>query len=97
MSPVTTGMIIASQAIFRAVSPSSQAPPSPAATEAAARWAAHRARYPAIHWSCSAEPASISQRSAKLMWTSALTGCPARFGSRPEASSRRIASPSASW
>ncbi len=44
MSPVTTGMIIASQAAARAGSPSSHAPPSPVATDAAARWAAHRAR-----------------------------------------------------
>ena len=34
-------------------------------TEAAARCAAHRARYPAIHWSCSTEPVSISRSSAK--------------------------------
>ena len=31
------------------------------------------------------------------MWTRALTGCPARCGSRSEASRRRIASASASW
>ena len=54
-SPVTTGTSIASQATRRAASPSSQAPPSPVLTDAAARWAAHRARYPAIHASCSLE------------------------------------------
>ncbi len=31
------------------------------------------------------------------MWASALTGAPARFGNNPDASSRRIASSSASW
>ena len=69
----------------------------PGTTDAAARWAAHRARYSAIHLSCSAESASISHSSAKEMCTRALTGCPARLGSRSEASSRRIASSSASW
>jgi hypothetical protein len=38
------GITMASQAIRRAASPSSQAPPSPVLTEAAARWAAYLAR-----------------------------------------------------
>ena len=37
ISPVTTGMIIASQATVRAASPSSQASPSPGPADAAAR------------------------------------------------------------
>ena len=88
---------MASQATRRAVSPSSQAPPSPVLTDAAARCPAHRARYPAIHASCNLESTSSSHKSAKVTCTRALTGCPARCGSRPEASSRFIASASASW
>ncbi len=95
-SPTTTGMIIASHATARAASPSSQAPPSLGPTEAAARAAAHRARYAAIHRSCSTESLSISSRSGRPMCTSALVGCPARAGTRLAASSRFIASFSAS-
>ena len=46
------------------------------------RRAAHRARTCAVHCSCSAESPSSSSRSASEMCTQALTGCPARSGSR---------------
>src|SRR5260370_412588 len=64
---------------------------------AAARCAASRARYTATDRSCTPESATRWHRSAKVTWTRALTGCPARLGSRSEASRRRIASASASW
>ena len=80
--PVTTGARVASQAAAPASGPVSQ--PCPAA--AAARQVA------------SAPDAPGMLRSwAKVMWTWAWVGCPARSGSIPEAISRRHASSSASW
>jgi hypothetical protein len=96
-SPVTMGAIAASQVIASAASPSSQAPPSLPVSDANARHAAHRSRICAVHCSCRAESASSSSRSASEMCTQAFTGCPARSGSRFAATSRRIASASASW
>ena len=94
---MTTGAAEASQVNAAAAAPSSQAAPSLPVTEAAARAAAHCARTPADHCSSSAELPSISIRSASETCTRARTGWPARPGSRPAASSRRIASSSASW
>ena len=96
-SPVTSGAIAASHATASAASPSSQAPPSLPVSDANARRAAHRARTCAVHCSCKAESPSSSSRSASEICTHALTGCPARSGSSPLATSRRIASASASW
>src|SRR6266568_3804823 len=62
-----------------------------------ARCAAHWARTWAVHSCISAELPSSRIRSGSGMWTRALTGCPARSGSRPAARSRRIDSWSASW
>ena len=87
----------ASQAIASAASPSSHAPPSPPPWEASARCPAHWARTWAVHSSCRAELPSSRSRSASEMCAQTLTGCPARSGSRPEATRRRIASSSASW
>ena len=96
-SPVTIGAIAASQAMAAAASPSSQAPSDAPVSDARARCAAHRSRTRAVHWSCSAEPASSSSRSASEICAQAFTGCPARSGSSPAAISRRMASASASW
>ena len=96
-SPVTSGAIAASHATASAASPSSQAPPSLPVSDANARRAAHRSRTCAVHCSCRAESPSSSSRSASEICTQALTGCPARSGSSPLATSRRIASASASW
>jgi hypothetical protein len=85
-------MAIASQITSRAASPSSHAPPSPVLTDAAVRWAAHRARYSAIYMSWSAESVFIAHNLAMETCTRALTGCPARLGSRSEARRRRRAS-----
>jgi hypothetical protein len=71
-------------------------PPAPPPAEAAARAAAHCARTRTDHSSISAELPSISIRSASDTCTRALTGWPARSGSRPAASSRRIRSREAS-
>ncbi len=95
-SPVTSGAIAASHAIPSAASPSSQAPPSLPVSDANARHPAHRSRTRAVHCSCNAESPSSSSRSASEMCTQAFTGCPARPGSRSLATSRRIASASAS-
>jgi hypothetical protein len=73
-SPVTTGITVASQATARAAGPSSHAAPSPPDTDAAARAAAHRARYSPIHRSCSTDPASRARSSASETWASAVTG-----------------------
>ena len=91
------GAIAASHAMPSAASPSSQAPPSLPVSDAAARWAAHRARTWAVHSSCSAELPSRRSRSAREMCAHTLTGCPARSGSSLAATSRRMASGSASW
>ena len=96
-SPVTMGAIAASQAMAPAASPSSQAPSFTPVSAACARRAAHRARTRAVHCSCSAELPCRRSRSARVMCTQVLTGCPARSGSSPPAVSRRIASASASW
>jgi hypothetical protein len=91
--PVTNGTAAASQATARAASPSSQAPPSlPAPAAARARQAAHRIRISVAHPVSSSDPSSIARSSASDTWTQALTGCPARCGSRSLATSRRIAS-----
>ena len=95
-SPVTNGAIAASHATASAASPSSQAPPPPPC-EARARCPAHWARTRAVHSCSSAELPSSFIRSAREMWTTALTGCPARSGSSPAVTSRRMASCSASW
>ena len=87
----------ASQAIAPAASPSSHAPLSPPPSEAAARCPAHRARTRAVHSSCSAELPSSRSRSASEICAQIFTGCPARSGSIPAATRRRIASASASW
>jgi hypothetical protein len=89
-SPVTIGAIAASHAIASAASPSSHASPSEPVSDANARRAAHCSRTWAVHCSCRAESASSSSRSASEMCTQALTGCPARSGSNPAASSRRM-------
>ena len=89
-SPVTTGVTEASQVNERAPSRSSHAPPSLPLSEAAARAAAHYVRTPEIHSSISAELPFRSIRSASETWTRALTGCPARSGSSPAASNRRM-------
>ena len=91
-SPVTTGAIAASHAAPSAASPSSQAPPSLPVSDANARHAAHRSRTWAVHCSCRAESPSSSSRSASERCTHALTGCPARSGSSPLATSRRMRS-----
>ena len=96
-SPVTNGTIAASHATASAASPSSHAPPPPPLAEARARCPAHCARTRAVHSSSSAELPSSLIRSAREMCTTALTGCPARSGSSPAVTSRRIASCSASW
>ena len=90
MSPVTMGAMAASQAIASAASPSSQAPSLAPVSDAAARRAAHRSRTWAVHSSCSAELPSSRSRSARAMCTQAFTGCPARSGSSPAATSRRM-------
>jgi hypothetical protein len=95
-SPVTTGAIAASHAIASAASPSSQAPSFAPVSEACARRAAHRARTCAVHCSCSAESPSSSIRSAREMCAHTFTGCPARSGSSFAATSRFMASCSAS-
>ena len=56
----------------------------------AARCPAHCARTRAVHSSSSAELPSSTIRSASEMCTQALTGCPARSGSSPAATSRRM-------
>jgi len=86
----------ASQVMASAASPSSQAPPSLPVSDANARRAAHCSRICAVHCSCSAESPSSSIKSASEMCTQALTGCPARSGSKLAATSRRMASASAS-
>ena len=83
MSPVTMGAIAASQAMASAASPSSHAPSDAPVSAACARRAAHRARTCSVHCSCRAESPSSSIRSAREMCAQALTGCPARSGSRP--------------
>ena len=82
MSPVTMGAMAASQAMAAAASPSSQAPSFAPVSDAAARRAAQAARVRAVHSSCRAELPGSRSRSARVMWTQALTGCPARSGSR---------------
>jgi hypothetical protein len=89
-SPVTTGAIAASHVIAAAASPSSHAPSDPPPSDAAARRAAHRARTWTVHCSSSAELPSSRSRSARETWTQALTGWPARSGSRSLAASRRM-------
>ena len=84
------GAIAASQAIAAAASPSGHAPSDAPVSAACARRAAHRARTCSVHSSCSAELPSIRSRSASVMWTQVLTGCPARSGSSPAAVSRRM-------
>ncbi len=74
----------------RAASPSSHAPPSLPLTDAAARCAAQAPRTPAVHPASSAELPSSLIRSARDTCTSAFTGCPARSGSSPAATSRRM-------
>ena len=96
-SPVTIGAMAASQAMAWAASPSSQAPSLAPVSAACARRAAHRARTCPVHCSCRAESPSSRSRSAREMCAQALTGCPARSGSRFAAVSRRIASGRASW
>ena len=87
-SPVTYGAIAASHATAWAASPSSHAPPMLPPAEAPARRPAHRARNCSVHSSSSAElPSSIS-RSASEICATTLTGCPARSGSSPAATSR---------
>ena len=81
-SPVTMGAIAASPAIAAAASPSSHAPSDAPVSAACARRAASRARTCPVHWSCRAESPSSSIRSAREMCAQALTGCPARSGSR---------------
>ena len=94
---MTNGAIAASHATAVAASPSSHAPPSLPPAEAAARCPAHWARTRAVHSSSSAELPSSTIRSASEMCTQALTGCPARSGSSPAATRRRMASCSPSW
>ena len=96
-SPVTSGAIAASHATRSASCPSSQAPPSLPVSDANARHPAHRSRTRAVHCSCKAESPSSSSRSASDRCTHAFTGCPARSGTRSLATSRRMASASASW
>ena len=96
MPPVTTGMIVASQDMARAGLPASQAAPSLPAWEAAARRAAHRTAISPIHSPCRTDPSSRARSSARETWAQTFTGCPARSGSRPLATRRRIASCSAS-
>ena len=96
MPPVTTGMTDASHAIARAGLPSSQAAPSLPAWEAAARRAAHRTAISPIHSWASTDPSSRARSSARETCAQTFTGCPARPGSRPEATRRRIASSRAS-
>ena len=96
-SPVTIGAIAASHAIAPAASPSSQAPSDAPVSDAMARCAAHRARTCAVHSSCSAELPSSRSRSAREICAQTFTGCPARSGSNLAATSRRMASCSASW
>ena len=96
MPPVTTGMRVASHAIARAGLPFSQAAPSLPVWEAAARRAAHRTAISPIHSRASTDPSSRSRSSARVTWAHTRTGCPARSGSRPAATRRRIASCSAS-
>jgi hypothetical protein len=81
---------IASQATARAGGPASQAPPSLPVTDAAARRAAHRTAAARVHSACRTDPPSIARSSARVMWTRALTGCPARSGSSPAAVRRRM-------
>ncbi len=66
-SPVTTGMMEASQANPCAASPSSHAAPSPPATDAAARAAAHWPPTRSVHSCASADPGSRASRSAREM------------------------------
>ena len=89
-SPVTTGVIAASHAIASAASPSSHAPPPLPVSDAAARRAAQAARTCAVHCSCRAESPSSRSGSASEMCAQAFTGCPARSGSRPAATRRRM-------
>jgi len=49
-----------------------------------------------VHFCCSLEPMSRPIRSDRSMWAQILTGCPARSGSSPAATSRRHASSKAS-
>ena len=81
--PVTTGMMVASQATAPAEVPFSQAAPSLPVWEAAARWAAHRTTISPIHWSCRTDPSSRARSSARDTCPHTFTGCPARSGSRP--------------
>jgi hypothetical protein len=90
------GITDASQVIPRAAAPSSHAPPSLPVTDAAARCAAHFARTAVIHSPCRTDPPSIARSSGSDTCTIAFTGCPARSGSSPAATSRVIASSSAS-
>ena len=64
--------------------------PIAAAAEASARCPAHCARTRLVHSSSSAELPSSSIRSARDMCTQAFTGCPARSGSSPAVTSRRM-------
>ena len=89
-------MTQASQVIAWAAVPVSQAAPSLPPAEAPARCAAHCACTTVTHCSCSTESPSMARSSANETCTTALTGCPARSGSRSAAISRRIASWSAS-
>ena len=97
MPPVTTGMTMASQATARAGLPSSQAAPSLPVWEAAARRAAHRTAISPTHSWASTDPSSRARSSASETCAQTFTGCPARSGSSPLATRRRIASSSASW
>jgi SAM-dependent methyltransferase len=87
-SPVTTGAIAASHAMPSAAAPSSQAPSPAPVSDAFARCPAHCARTWAVHSSCKAELPSRRSRSTSEMCTHALTGCPARSGTRFAAISR---------
>src|ERR1039457_1954197 len=95
-SPNTTGVIDASHANPSAASPSSQAAPSLPTTDAAARCPAHSPRTRSVHCCCNAESASRTIRSASEICAQTRAGWPARSGSRPALTSRRMASSSAS-